>query len=211
MRRRFDRLIGHALAHCRGRNFGGGGARAVLQRCQPDGACVAEHKSCGGRRRALKVGLTLRWRGRTVATLQEMFDVRGKSVIVTGGASGIGRAYAEVVAENGARVCVFDIDARGADSVVAEIAATAPSLGSGPGRRRPRRDGRGLRRCCGTAWTGQRGLRQCGDRCRAWFPVHRRRIASEGAIDLLDDHRWDRVIEVNLTSVYTTVKMPRAT
>ena len=28
----------------------------------------------------------------------------------------------------------------------------------------------------------------------------------EGAIDVLDDHHWDRVIEVNLTSVYTTVK-----
>ena len=56
-----------------------------------------------------------------MATLQEMFDVRGKSVIVTGGASGIGRAYAEVMAENGARVCIFDIDAKGLDSVVAEI------------------------------------------------------------------------------------------
>ena len=37
-------------------------------------------------------------------TLDEMFDVRGKSVIVTGGASGIGRAYAEVMADNGAPV-----------------------------------------------------------------------------------------------------------
>jgi NAD(P)-dependent dehydrogenase (short-subunit alcohol dehydrogenase family) len=28
----------------------------------------------------------------------------------------------------------------------------------------------------------------------------------EGAIDVLDDHHWDHVIAVNLTSVYTTVK-----
>ena len=28
----------------------------------------------------------------------------------------------------------------------------------------------------------------------------------EGAIDVLDDHHWDQVIEVNLSSVYTTVK-----
>src|SRR5262245_62551060 len=57
-----------------------------------------------------------------MATLQEMFDVRGKSVIVTGGASGIGRAYAEVMAHNGARVCIFDIDPKGLDKVVREMA-----------------------------------------------------------------------------------------
>jgi NAD(P)-dependent dehydrogenase (short-subunit alcohol dehydrogenase family) len=43
-------------------------------------------------------------------SLQAMFDVVGKSAIVTGGASGIGRAYAEVLAENGARVCLFDLN-----------------------------------------------------------------------------------------------------
>ena len=56
-----------------------------------------------------------------MATLQEMFDVRGKSVIVTGGASGIGRAYAEVMADNGARVCIFDLNADHLDSVVDEL------------------------------------------------------------------------------------------
>ena len=51
-------------------------------------------------------------------SLQEMFDVAGKSVIVTGGASGIGRAYAEVMAENGARVCAFDIEREKLDDMV---------------------------------------------------------------------------------------------
>ena len=40
---------------------------------------------------------------------------------------------------------------------------------------------------------------------RASCPPEGGRIP-EGAIDVLDDHHWDRVIEVNLTSVYTTVK-----
>jgi NAD(P)-dependent dehydrogenase (short-subunit alcohol dehydrogenase family) len=43
-------------------------------------------------------------------SLQQMFDVAGKSAIVTGGANGLGRAYAEVLVENGARVCIFDLD-----------------------------------------------------------------------------------------------------
>lgn len=142
-----------------------------------------------------------------MATLQEMFDVRGKSVIVTGGASGIGRAYAEVMADNGARVCIFDMNAGLLDTVVAEL------------------NGRG-----GDAW-GQ--VLDVSDRPRmrdAFDSVAERhgRIdvvfanagidpgpgflstdggrIPEGAIDALDDAQWDRGIEVNLTSVYTTVK-----
>src|SRR3954467_524784 len=61
--------------------------------------------------------------GGNMPTLHEMFDVRGKSVIVTGGASGIGRAYAEVMADNGARVCIFDINAKGLEAVVTAMVA----------------------------------------------------------------------------------------
>ncbi|WP_416974147.1 SDR family NAD(P)-dependent oxidoreductase [Streptomyces sp. 4F14] len=45
----------------------------------------------------------------------------GKSVIVTGGASGIGRAAALRFAAEGARVVVADLNAEGVKSVVAEI------------------------------------------------------------------------------------------
>ena len=41
----------------------------------------------------------------------ELFDVRGLVTIVTGAASGIGLAYAEVMADNGARVTLMDRDA----------------------------------------------------------------------------------------------------
>ena len=49
--------------------------------------------------------------------LERMFDVRGQSVIVTGGASGIGRAYAEIMAAQGARVCIFDLDQHGSHNI----------------------------------------------------------------------------------------------
>lgn len=142
-----------------------------------------------------------------MATLDEMFDVRGKSVIVTGGASGIGRAYAEVMGANGARVCIFDIDQASLDTVVDQI-----------------------NRHSGTAW-GQ--LVDVSDRQRmasAFDTVAERNgridvvfanagidagpgfLTPEGKrnpagnIDTLDDHHWDRVIAVNLSAVYTTVK-----
>jgi NAD(P)-dependent dehydrogenase (short-subunit alcohol dehydrogenase family) len=45
-----------------------------------------------------------------------------KSALVTGGASGIGRATAKLLAAGGARVCVADLNLEGAESVVKEIA-----------------------------------------------------------------------------------------
>jgi NAD(P)-dependent dehydrogenase (short-subunit alcohol dehydrogenase family) len=44
----------------------------------------------------------------------DQFDIRGRSALVTGAASGIGLAYAECMAEAGARVTLTDVDAEGA-------------------------------------------------------------------------------------------------
>jgi len=49
--------------------------------------------------------------------------VRGKAALVTGGASGIGRATARLLAREGARVLVCDRDAAGAEKTAAKIAA----------------------------------------------------------------------------------------
>jgi NAD(P)-dependent dehydrogenase (short-subunit alcohol dehydrogenase family) len=49
--------------------------------------------------------------------LSDRFDVRGLSVVVTGAASGLGLAMAEVMAEGGAAVTLADIDAEGLASV----------------------------------------------------------------------------------------------
>lgn len=51
--------------------------------------------------------------------MEQAFE--GKVAIVTGGASGIGRAAALRFAAGGARVCVADVQAEKADEVVAEI------------------------------------------------------------------------------------------
>jgi NAD(P)-dependent dehydrogenase (short-subunit alcohol dehydrogenase family) len=54
----------------------------------------------------------------------DLFSVEGRAAVVTGGASGIGYAIAGALAENGARVTIFDIDAG-----KAEAAASRLSLG----------------------------------------------------------------------------------
>ena len=43
--------------------------------------------------------------------IAELFRVDGQIALVTGGASGIGYACAEVLADNGASVCILDRDA----------------------------------------------------------------------------------------------------
>jgi NAD(P)-dependent dehydrogenase (short-subunit alcohol dehydrogenase family) len=48
--------------------------------------------------------------GRAAEALMRLFDVRGTRVVVTGAASGLGFAMAEVLADCGARVTLADID-----------------------------------------------------------------------------------------------------
>lgn len=53
----------------------------------------------------------------------QLFEVSNKVCVVTGGASGIGLACAEAMAENGARVVLMDIDTRRLEAVVERLRA----------------------------------------------------------------------------------------
>ena len=57
-------------------------------------------------------------------------DIQGKVVVVTGGASGIGKALCQAFAAAGARgVVVSDLDGAGAQAVATAIGAATPAVG----------------------------------------------------------------------------------
>ena len=74
-----------------------------------------------------------------MSLVEELFDVRDARVVVTGAASGLGLAMAEVMAEAGARVTLADLEpeeAGGGDGAAGGRGRAGPLL---PARRlRPR-------------------------------------------------------------------------
>ena len=56
-----------------------------------------------------------------MGVLEDLFGVRGQVALVTGGASGLGYAFASVLADAGAHVVVADVDQSGAEKVAGEL------------------------------------------------------------------------------------------
>jgi NAD(P)-dependent dehydrogenase (short-subunit alcohol dehydrogenase family) len=141
-------------------------------------------------------------------SLEEMFDVAGKSVIVTGGASGLGRAYAEVLAENGAKVCIFDLDQKKIDDTVHALTAAGADVW---GQIVDVTDRPGMAEAFDLV--AERNGRidivfaNAGIDAGPGFLTPERERNPAGSIDNLDDHHWDLVIATNLTSVFNTIKL----
>nr|CAD6595912.1 short-chain dehydrogenase/reductase SDR [Rhizobium sp. TCK] len=138
-----------------------------------------------------------------MATLEEMLDVRDRSVIVTGGASGIGRAYAEVMADNGARVCIFDLNSTQLDSVVAELRVNGGDVwgqvvdAADRSRMKEAFDAVAERHGRIDVFFANAGI----DAGPSFLSTTGGRIP-EGAIDVPDNHNWDWIIEVNLMATF---------
>ena len=62
------------------------------------------------------------------ASIAALFDLSGRTALVTGGATGIGEGIARVLAAAGATVVVADIDTDGAERVAGDIGGTAMVL-----------------------------------------------------------------------------------
>lgn len=119
-----------------------------------------------------------------------MGRVEGKTAIVTGGASGIGRAAALALAREGARVAVADIDGAGAAETVAAIEADG---------------GTAFYRHTDVGVTAEvAGLIQ--DVAKRWHHLdvlfNNAGVAIAGSITEISEQDWDRVLSVNLSSVW---------
>lgn len=137
----------------------------------------------------------------------EQFDIAGRSALVTGAASGIGLAYAEAMAEAGARVTLTDIDTAGLEREAARLA------GEGYDVRTDRFDVAnrdeatrvfdahaaaygGLDICFANAGLGE----------GPGFASPGGGRVEDGQVDTYDPALWDRSIAINLTGSYNTMR-----
>jgi NAD(P)-dependent dehydrogenase (short-subunit alcohol dehydrogenase family) len=137
----------------------------------------------------------------------DQFDIRGRSALVTGAASGIGLAYAETMAEAGAKVTLTDIDGEGAEREAARL------RGEGYEARSAKCDVADLAEVA-AAFDGHVAAYGGCDIAFAnagldvgngfWTPTDTRN--PEGQIDVYDPERWYKSIGINLTGVFHTVR-----
>ncbi len=140
------------------------------------------------------------------ATLQR-FDVSGLACVVTGAASGIGLAYAEVMAEHGAAVSLFDLDAAGLQAAEQRLRAQGARVRS---ERVDVTDRAALYAAFERSAAEHGGLdvlfANAGIDAGPGFLTPDNVRNPEGALEMLDERHWDAVIATNLGSVFTSLR-----
>jgi NAD(P)-dependent dehydrogenase (short-subunit alcohol dehydrogenase family) len=143
--------------------------------------------------------------------ISELFNVTGYGAVVTGGASGLGLAFTEALAANGARVTMLDVhsqrietetkrlqaaglDVRGTTVDVTNHEALDAAVDDAA-----REYGR-LDVVCANA-----GIDSGPGFVGSWVGSERKRNP-EGALESYGDERWNRVIDINLNGVFATVR-----
>jgi NAD(P)-dependent dehydrogenase (short-subunit alcohol dehydrogenase family) len=135
-------------------------------------------------------------------TVQEdLFDVRDKRVVVTGAASGLGFAMAEVMSDCGARVTLADVDDRRLEEVTRRLAERG-------GRVRSSQvdvsDAGQVRRLMDDVVEEDGGVDVVF--ANAGISLEPGVVDPEGGFGAFDRGRWDRVLGVNLNGVAFTMQ-----
>jgi NAD(P)-dependent dehydrogenase (short-subunit alcohol dehydrogenase family) len=141
----------------------------------------------------------------------ELFSVAGQGAIVTGAGSGLGLAIAEALAENGARVTLLDVDADRIASETQRLEARGYDVRAGVA---DVSDQAALEHAFDSAVAAHgrldivfsnAGIDSGPGFVSGWFGANRARNPA-GAIENYSDERWNRVIDVNLTGVFATLR-----
>jgi NAD(P)-dependent dehydrogenase (short-subunit alcohol dehydrogenase family) len=137
----------------------------------------------------------------------DQFDVRGRSALVTGGASGLGLAYVEVMAEAGVNVTIADIDRDGGQREASRLRAEGYNVRATVLDVVDREATAKVFAEHAAVFGGlEIAFANAGIDPGAgyWNPAGHRNV--DGQIDTLDPARWDRAIAINLTGVFNTVR-----
>ncbi|UDM05302.1 SDR family NAD(P)-dependent oxidoreductase [Streptomyces longhuiensis] len=113
-----------------------------------------------------------------------MQDFAGLKALVTGGASGIGRATAELLAARGASVAVLDLDPGSVDKPLRGYTADVS-------------DDASVRAAVAAAVTDLGGLDVL---------VNNAGIGAQGTVEDNDDDQWHRVLDVNVLGIVRTTR-----
>ena len=136
---------------------------------------------------------------------EQLFDVRDCGALVTGAASGIGLAMAEVMAANGARVTLLDIDRARLDAAVARLRGEGAQV-----------------RAVAADVTDSAALRAAIDAAAAEYGRLDAVFANAGIssgpgftvpageLGAVAPENWERVLRTNLSSVFITLQAAAA-
>ena len=122
-------------------------------------------------------------------------DLSGRVALVTGAASGIGRATAQALAEAGARLALADRDADGLAALRDELAETGAEASAAVG---DLSTGAGVERAVAEALAPYDG--------RVDVLFNNVGAAFAKTLDELDDAAWERTLQLNLMSQVRTVR-----
>lgn len=142
---------------------------------------------------------------------EQLFSVRGYNAVVTGGASGLGLAFAEALAANGAQVTLLDVDGAQLEQEVTRMRSLGWQV---HGEVADVRDHAALDAAIdrAAALTGRldvifanAGVDSGPGFVGNWAGDTRPRNPL-GALENYTDERWNRVIDINLNGVFATLR-----
>jgi NAD(P)-dependent dehydrogenase (short-subunit alcohol dehydrogenase family) len=130
--------------------------------------------------------------------LSDLFDVEGASAVVTGAASGLGFAMAEVMADSGARVTMADLDAEGLEQAASRMSGDVRTFQLDVS------DGDAVERLFDDV-AAEHGRVDVAF-ANAGISLEPGVLDPQGGLEALDLAAWEKVLGVNLNGVVFTMK-----